>query len=91
MASSNEALRLEIITSLQQKFELNDLGPVEHTLGVRVQQNIKTRSISLDQEQYIEALVKRFLPDGLPSARKRATPGEKGLMDLTPFDPSDPL
>ena len=90
MTSSSEKLRKDTLQSLQSVFELNDLGLVEHTLGVRVKQNTTTRTTTLDQEQYIKATVKRFLPDGYPNSKRRTIPCDSTITDLKPLDKTDP-
>ena len=81
--SNNEAYRSGEMDKLRAKFEFNYLGPVEHTLGVRVRQCNKTRTISLDQEQYINTLSERYTQqDPEKHVRKRVTPYAPGLVDL---------
>ena len=86
--STSEDLRLRSIEELQGLFELNDLGPVEYTLGIRVTQDTRTRTTTIDQEQYIKAAVSKFLPDGYPGTQKRTIPCNSDIMDLTAL-PSD--
>ena len=90
-ASSNDTIRRTVINQLQEKFELNDLGIVEYTLGVRVQQNLTTRTTTLDQAQYITTMVKRFFPEGINAARKRTLPGDKEILELKPLEADNPL
>ena len=90
MASSHAELRKSTLHDLQSIFELNDLGPVEYTLGVRVRQCATTRTTTLDQEQYIKASVKRFLPDGYNASKKRTVPCDATIGELKPLEKGDP-
>ena len=90
MASSSDELRTSTLRDLQLHFDLNDLGPVEYTLGVRIRQCPSTRTTSLDQEQYIKATVKRFLPDGYTGSKRRVVPCDPTISDLKPLEKGDP-
>ena len=81
--SNDELYRCKEMDKLRAKFELNYLGPVENTLGVRVRQDPKAHTISLDQEQYIDTLTERYIQlDPERHVKKRATPYAPGLIDL---------
>ena len=81
--SNDELYRCKEMDKLRAKFELNYLGPVENTLGVRVRQDPKAHTISLDQEQYIDTLTERYMQlDPERHVKKRATPYAPGLIDL---------
>ena len=89
--SNNEEFRAKELHSLRDKYELNYLGPVEHTLGVRVCQNLKTFNTTLDQEQYIQSLAGRYdQNDPENPIKKRTTPYASGLTDLQPLGEDDP-
>ena len=85
-----ETFRKQEIQALQSIFELNDLGPVEHTLGIRVSQDPKTSTTTLDQEHYIRAAVTKFLPEGYPASHKRTVPCASQLQDLRPLPKDHP-
>ena len=87
-----EKLRENVMDQLREKFELNPLGTVEHTLGVRVRQFPKAHLITLDQEQYIHSLTEKFsLHDPNKHIKDRATPYASGLIDLQPLRDDHPL
>ena len=89
--SNNDDFRSENINALGKIFELNSLGPVEHTLGVRVNQSPKTHTTTLDQEQYIQSVFERFsLIDPEKPVKKRVTPYASGLIDLQPLRDDHP-
>lgn len=48
----------DLIDKLGCKFEIKDLGQINQCLGLRV--NIKNNVITVDQEQYVENLLKKF-------------------------------
>ena len=88
---NDEEFRSNNLDALREKFELNSLGPVEHTLGVRVCQSPKTHSITLDQEQYIQSVAERFNQfDPERPIKERVTPYITGLMDLQPLKEDHP-
>ena len=88
--SSCERFRKQEIQALQCVFELNDLGPVEYTLGIRVRQDPQSHTTTLDQEQYIRAAVSKFLPDGYPSSYKRTVPCSADIQNLEPLPKNHP-
>ena len=87
---SCDKMRQREIAALQSVFELNDLGPVEHTLGIRVHQSPQTHTISIDQEQYIKAAVSKFLPDGYPGTHKRTVPCQSTILQMEPLPKDHP-
>ena len=88
---NDEEFRAKNLDKLREKFELNSLGPVEHTLGVRVCQSPKTHCITLDQEQYIQSVAERFNQfDPERPVKERVTPYLTGLMDLQPLREDHP-
>ena len=90
-SSNNEEYRKAEINELRKIFELNYLGPVEHTLGVRVTQSPKIHHITLDQEQYIQSLAEKFTRfDSERPVKKRVSPYAVGLSDLQPLNENHP-
>lgn len=47
-------------TVLSSKFKLKDLGSVRRYLGMRINVNKKCKTITVDQQEYIEQLLSRF-------------------------------
>ena len=88
---NDEEFRATQLDDIRKKFELNYLGPVEHTLGVRVCQSPKIHHITLDQEQYIHSLAEKFVQsDPERPIKKRVTPYAGGLIDLQPLREDHP-
>ena len=54
---------------LFSRFNAKNLGEISKLLGVRVTRDRKTRSIYLDQEQYLEKTLQKF---GIPKAKYKA-------------------
>ncbi|AYV86656.1 MAG: hypothetical protein Sylvanvirus5_24 [Sylvanvirus sp.] len=50
----------EIIIKIKNKFKIKDLGEPKALLGIRIQRDINTGAITLDQPNYIEKILKRF-------------------------------
>lgn len=67
---SNSDQNLKFIKdSLHQRFKMKELGPVEHCLGMRINQY--SNGVSIDQEHYIEQILERF---GLSDCNSLSTP-----------------
>lgn len=60
MASNNEEKINEMIKTLQNEFEINDLGEPSEFLGIRIRRNESKTILKLDQSTYIEKILKRF-------------------------------
>lgn len=64
----------KIKESLRQEFEITDLGPAQHILGMKLSR--KDSGFSLDQSNYIQKLLKRFR---MEDCKPAGTPMETGL------------
>ncbi|KAJ9509938.1 hypothetical protein QJQ45_011461 [Haematococcus lacustris] len=60
LASSDTAVVQAVKQQLQQAFEVHDLGPARDFLGMRITYDRATRTLQLNQQQYIEQLLQRF-------------------------------
>ncbi|KAF7372227.1 Copia protein [Mycena venus] len=69
-ASSKPEMR-RFKDELKGEFEITDLGPVKWILGIRVTRDRAKKTISLDQQTYIEKMAARF---GLENAHPIRTP-----------------
>lgn len=56
--SNSDITTKDLINKLSCKFEIKDLGQIKQCLGLRV--NFNNNVITVDQEQYVENLLKRF-------------------------------
>lgn len=58
-AKSTEEVQ-QVKNDLRAHFKLRDLGPTSWLLGVEIKCNRSKRTLTLDQHQYIQDLLKRF-------------------------------
>lgn len=80
--SNDEALKDELKAKLSSTFRMKDLGPAASCLGIRITR--AEGSVSLDQEAYIESILRRF---NMTDAKAVATPmntGEKLSKEMSP-------
>ena len=69
--------------SLAREFKIEDLGPAQYFLGVRITRDWKKGTISLCQDSYIQKMLERF---GLSNYNAKATPFPSGAKEfLVPF------
>ncbi len=66
---------------LRSKWEISDLGPIKFTLGIAVERDRTSRSISLSQTAFIDRLITRF---NLSDAHPVDTPMVQGLQIRRP-------
>jgi hypothetical protein len=64
--------------ALKKEFEMDDLGPVNYFLGVRIVRNRANRSIALIQDAYISKVLKKY---GMENCKPAATPMETGALN----------
>ena len=62
----------KFMAQLRTDWDIVDEGPMTDLLGIQVKYN-ENQSITLHQQKYIEAMLKRFYPKGLPSTVARST------------------
>ena len=56
---------------------MTDCGPLEWFLGCRIHHDRKARTITMDQPQYIETVLRRY---GMQNCNPVSTPAEPGLV-----------
>jgi hypothetical protein len=70
--------------SLTRRFEMEDLGPAEYFVGVRITRNRKEGTITLCQDAYISKILKRY---GMENCYPVDTPMAAGATEfMVPFD-----
>jgi len=84
IAESAESANHLIQKQLTDRFEISDLGPINWLLGVNINRDTLSHTISLNQKAYIEQIIARF---GLQDARPAITPMEPGV-DLSLDSPA---
>ncbi|KAI3636627.1 hypothetical protein MIR68_005316 [Amoeboaphelidium protococcarum] len=52
-----------VIAQLAQRFDMKDLGPAEHIVGIRIKRSMPQKIIQLDQRTYLERVLTRFEAD----------------------------
>uniref|UniRef100_A0A2N9GNZ7 Reverse transcriptase Ty1/copia-type domain-containing protein n=1 Tax=Fagus sylvatica TaxID=28930 RepID=A0A2N9GNZ7_FAGSY len=62
---------------LGSKFEMKDMGPANYVLGIRISRDRDSKLIYLDQENYLEKVLKRFK---MENCRPVSTPVSKGTI-----------
>jgi Reverse transcriptase (RNA-dependent DNA polymerase)/gag-polypeptide of LTR copia-type len=76
-----------VYSKLSQRFTTKNLGEATKLLGIRITRNRKSREIYLDQEQYLEGVLRKF---GIDAAkyRRRGTP-MRDYENLRPTQPEE--
>lgn len=88
VANSPAAIQ-QVISDLRTHFKLRDLGPTTFLLGVQIDRNCSTRSISISQHQYPLDILTCF---GFEDCNPLSTPMEEGLRlskDMAPQNDKD--
>jgi hypothetical protein len=62
---------------LRSKFEIKDMGPANYVLGIRISRDRDSELIYLDQENYLEKVLKKFK---MEDYRPVSTPVSKGTI-----------
>jgi len=88
VAGKQRSLVDHVKAKLSSKFQLSDLGPVHHFLGVSVDRDIEARILSLNQLKYIHQLLRRF---GMSESRPVYTPLATGTQLVQAKDDSELL
>ena len=53
-------LYAKILAALRAQFDIKDLGILQSALGLRVRQDLEAGTLTIDQEQYIEAILEEY-------------------------------
>lgn len=76
-STKNSAMKSEVKKRLMQEFDMKDLGPANHIIGMRITRN--EDCIFLDQSNYIKDILERF---NMTDCKTAQTPMETGLKLL---------
>ena len=77
-STSDGSLYAEFVQALESRFQVEDEGELSDLLGIEFE--FKDGHVKLHQKQYIERLVKTYLPDGVPAkVQKGSTPCDVNL------------
>jgi hypothetical protein len=74
--------------SISSAFNMKDLGPLEHFLGVRITRDREHRRLTLDQTVYIKSIIEKF---NMAEAKAVVTPSADGPLSaaMAPASPDD--
>ena len=87
LATNDERLRKEVVSELQQRFLVKDLGPLSHYLGMRVVQGAEETKIN--QDGYVDKVLARFKMENAKSVDTPGVPGQILTKDDCPAPGSD--
>ena len=74
--------------SLGKRFKIEDLGDVNHVLGMLVKRDRKSRILTISQPKYLEGVLKRF---NMENCKPVSTPMEPGKKFYELSDDEDPV
>ena len=80
IASTSE-VRQEFIAALREEFSVDDRGDLEWALGLKVQRDRRTRTITISCGSRIRALGEKYGID-LKTNRKYETPADSAILDM---------
>ena len=87
VASSSGSRAAWVKSKLFAQYKMTDAGALSWFLGIRITRDRAAGTIVLDQEQYIETVLRRF---GMQDSRPVSTPAEPGLHLTAKMSPSSP-
>jgi Reverse transcriptase (RNA-dependent DNA polymerase) len=59
-AHNNDSVMEDVLSKLHDEFGIKDMGSPEKVLGVRVQHDLAASTVTMDQEAYVNDLLKKF-------------------------------
>ena len=89
LAGNDDSLLAKIKTWLFKSFDMKDLGEASFILGIKVERDRATISISLSQEAYIDTILKRFHMSDCPEGKMPFCPSLRLTFDQCPNAPED--
>jgi hypothetical protein len=88
VAASSKAGMAKFKEELKGHFEITDLGPVKWILGIQVTRDRMARTISLDQESYIDKMAARFGLENTHPVRTPMVHSEPLVHSMSPSTPA---
>lgn len=76
LATTSTKLMEQILNELKTKFAIKDLGEPDNMLGLRIKRNRKEKTITIDQNEYIQKILRKF---NMHDAKESKTPMEINL------------
>lgn len=86
---SNEKEMQKVKQELTSKFEMKDLGKAELFLGMRVKQT--NSYIKIDQEDYVDKVLRRFNMENCKPVSTPAVPGQRFSKPEEPYTPNESI
>jgi hypothetical protein len=90
MVHNSNPLCDRIVAALRSRFEITDLGEPSRLLGMRISRD-ENGSINLDQESYVDELLKRFRMQNCSPSKLPHQPGVVLTEAMCPATPADTL
>jgi hypothetical protein len=82
IASRDKTVIASVKAGIAEKFQIKDLGRARFILGIEIDYDMERRTLSISQQAYSEAIIKKF---GQENAKPSLTPLEPGVQ-LTKAD-----
>ena len=74
LMTSDESLKKKILNKMEEEFEMKDLGPISHCLGMDITRDEKAGKLWMSQADYIGKVLQRFnMQDCKPSSTPMET------------------
>jgi Reverse transcriptase (RNA-dependent DNA polymerase) len=88
IATNSTELLHHFKTNISKRFNMKDLGALEHFLGVRITRDRHKKRLTLDQTLYIKAIIERF---NMAESKVAVTPSADGPLSkaMAPSSPGD--
>lgn len=81
---NNESWKNELKRKLTSQFKMKDLGKASNILGIRIQRNEQLGTISLDQQNYAEAILRRFNMDDCNPVKTPVDINQRLTSEMSP-------
>jgi hypothetical protein len=88
VASSSNQQAKWVQSQLFSKYKMTDCGPLEWFVGCHVSRDRKAKTITIDQNDYIETILLRY---GMQNCNPVSTPAEPGFLLTSLMSPQDDL
>lgn len=82
--SNSDELDLDIRNKLKNTFKMKDLGEASSILGIRITRKKELKTITIDQENYVQRILKRFNMEDCNPVTNPLETGLKLSKDMSP-------
>lgn len=79
---NNDKWKDELKSTLKQNFHMKDLGAATNVLGIRINYNREAGTLSLDQQSYIEDILRKFNMFHCDPVKLPSDPNQKLTKDM---------